>query len=35
MDGPGDGGFEGVINHDQLGIGRIYIQAKGTPTKTP
>lgn len=28
MGGPGDGGFDGVINQDQLGIGRIYIQAK-------
>lgn len=28
LGGPGDGGFDGVINQDQLGIGRIYIQAK-------
>ncbi|MGW1255979.1 restriction endonuclease [Streptomyces sp. NPDC002513] len=28
LGGPGDGGFDGVINQDPLGIGRIYIQAK-------
>lgn len=28
LGGPGDGGFDGVINQDQLGIGRVYIQAK-------
>lgn len=28
MGGPGDGGFDGVINQDALGIGRIYVQAK-------
>ena len=26
--GPGDAGFDGVINQDALGIGRIYVQAK-------
>ena len=28
LGGPGDGGFDGVINQDQLGIGRVYVQAK-------
>lgn len=28
LGGPGDGGFDGVINQDELGIGRIYVQAK-------
>lgn len=28
LGGPGDGGFDGVINQDSLGIGRVYIQAK-------
>ena len=28
LGGPGDGGFDGVINQDRLGIGRVYIQAK-------
>jgi len=28
MGGPGDGGFDGVINQDALGIGRVYVQAK-------
>lgn len=28
LGGPGDGGFDGVINQDRLGIGRIYLQAK-------
>ncbi|MDQ3325047.1 MAG: restriction endonuclease [Actinomycetota bacterium] len=28
LGGPGDGGFDGVINQDPLGIGRIYVQAK-------
>jgi restriction system protein len=28
LGGPGDGGFDGVINQDRLGIGRIYVQAK-------
>jgi restriction system protein len=26
--GPGDGGFDGVINQDALGLGRVYVQAK-------
>jgi restriction system protein len=26
--GPGDGGFDGVINQDRLGLERIYVQAK-------
>ena len=26
--GSGDGGFDGVINQDPLGLGRIYVQAK-------
>lgn len=28
LGGPGDGGFDGVINQDALGIGRVYVQAK-------
>lgn len=28
LGGPGDGGFDGVINQDSLGIGRVYVQAK-------
>jgi len=28
LGGPGDGGFDGVISQDTLGIGRVYIQAK-------
>jgi len=28
LGGPGDGGFDGVINQDRLGLGRIYVQAK-------
>lgn len=28
LGGPGDQGFDGVINQDPLGLGRIYIQAK-------
>lgn len=28
LGGPGDGGFDGVINQDRLGIGRVYVQAK-------
>lgn len=28
MGGPGDGGFDGVINQDALGIERVYVQAK-------
>lgn len=28
MGGPGDGGFDGVINQDRLGLERIYVQAK-------
>jgi restriction system protein len=28
LGGPRDGGFDGVINQDPLGIGRIYVQAK-------
>ena len=28
LGGPGDGGFDGVINQDKLGLERIYVQAK-------
>lgn len=28
LGGPGDGGFDGVINQDRLGLARIYVQAK-------
>lgn len=28
LGGPGDGGFDGVINQDRLGLGRVYVQAK-------
>ena len=28
LGGSGDGGFDGVINQDPLGLGRIYVQAK-------
>ena len=28
LGGPGDGGFDGVINQDRLGLERIYVQAK-------
>jgi restriction system protein len=28
LGGPGDGGFDGVINQDSLGLERIYVQAK-------
>jgi hypothetical protein len=28
LGGSGDGGFDGVINQDPLGLGRVYVQAK-------
>jgi restriction system protein len=28
LSGPGDGGVDGVINEDRLGLDRIYLQAK-------
>lgn len=28
LGGPGDGGVDGVVNQDQLGLDRVYIQAK-------
>lgn len=28
LGGPGDGGFDGMINQDRLGLARVYVQAK-------